>query len=437
MNRELNKDHMFLQIEEKFRLETAKPTNIYSFEDLLEEYMNRLDGRSKCGYEVDGLVITVNDVNLRTKLGVKSDGRPNGEIALKFPAQAKQTRLLDIEWSVGKVGTITGVGILEPIDLGVTVRRVSLHNMSIINELWNGETPRVGDVVEVKRAGDVIPHITRVIEVGTEGRELGQPTECPECDEPIEVEGSFLVCNNEFCSGRELGNLEKWINKIKDHFKVHCVGPEGLKGLYNSGLVKDVGDLYNITAEEVYNTVGGGPKSANNMLLFQQFKEIDLAVFLGALNLKGLGTSIWKLLIEKSEYNTIENILTITSTIDILRLGIEGLGETRCRLMVDGLAKKKELITKLLNVGIKPSYIKPISVDSNISGKTFVITGKLSMGRSEMKGKITSLGGTVQSGVSKKTQYLIIGENVGKTKTDKAKKCGTTIITEEQLMEMI
>lgn len=397
-------------------------------------YTDMMVERDTLGFEVDGLVLCVNDYEHKQMLGHYSNMKPRYKIAVKFPHQSKETTLIDIEWQVGKTGRITPVGIIEEVDLGVKVNRATLSNINKMKE----KRIMIGDPIVVSRRGDVIPHVEKNLASQVYGYMVDYPKKCPICNCETKIFGAFLMCENEFCAGRELGNLEKWIETMKKHFRIYCIGSKRLRELYNNGDVLDVSDLYRLNENDLLDSLTRvGEKSAKNMLTFQNYKKIPLHIFMGALNIPNVGSSIWKSFVENSYYKTIGQLLEISNFYQIFKQNVEGIGENRAEKMFCGIQAKKEVIENLIDLGIKTFIPEKAIVDSAITNKAFCITGSLSKGRGEFEGIIKKNGGIIKSSVSKKTDYLLAGENTGKTKIDKAEKCGTKVINETEFWELL
>jgi len=407
---------------------------VYGTKEGIERvYYDMLYKRHDIDWMVDGVVYSVDDSNLKERVGYSSRRRPKFRIAFKFPSEAKETTLKKIEWSVGKNGHITPVGMIEPVDLGVNVERVSLANISKMAE----KKIAVGDRVIVSRRGDVIPHVEKSID--GENRTTYMPVfplNCPTCSHKTEVHGAFLVCPNEDCKAKNLGTLEHWINIIKGHFRINCIGPERLRELFEIGLVEDLDDLYLISVKDVCQHVSRtGLKSAENMLSYQRYKDIPLHVFLAGLNIKDIGMTLWETLITQGGFDSLEKIMQL-DVAHILNLGIDSLGQLRAEAIVDGLYKRSRTVKGLLFAGVRA--IPPLRNTENqtLAGKSFCITGGLSETRSLVEGAIKERGGIIKSGVSKKLDYLIVGDSPG-SKLAKAEKLGVEIINEDKLNRLM
>jgi DNA ligase (NAD+) len=408
---------------------------ICSKEKLVSKYNEMLEAREEIDFDVDGIILSVDDPSLKDLVQFDSRRRPKFRVAFKFPSRQAHTVLKDIEWNVGKNGHITPVAIIDPVDLGVTVERASLANLNKMRE----KKISIGDTIVVSRRGDVIPHVEYSVDANNrENYFLPYPTNCPSCFAPTTIDGAFLMCPDEECDAKLLGLFEHWIETMKDHFKIMCIGPERLKELFNKGMLRELGDLYSLTVSDIcQNLERTGVKSAENMLRFQSYTDIPLHIFLGGLKIKDIGSSLWENLILNggNNFDTLEKIVQSTRD-DIENACIEGLGPSRIKLMVDGLEARQTHIDSLLEMQVRPVTRSFTITQSAVTGKSFCITGALSMPRYLVEGEIKNHGGIIKSGVSKRLDYLIVGEKPG-SKLDKAQNCGTSIIDENRLKQMM
>lgn len=398
-----------------------------TYHELEEKYYELNKTRTTIDFAVDGMVVCVSDPELKTKYD--SQGMPEFKVALKFPPLMKESTIIKIEWSMGRSLTLTPVAIIEPIDLGVNVQRVSLANVdNVINMKINP-----GDRVLVSRRNDVIPYIEK--NLNPRPRPAIIILECPICNGSAKIIGKFLKCVNPSCPALEIGNTEKWISEIKKHFKTKGLGPEGIEAIYDSGLIASTPELYTLNPDELAACLSNtNNKKAENMLEFQNHKEIPLHVFLAGLNISGLGKSIWNIVIDAG-FNTLDKLTTMQA---FMIMHLDNIGAERADLMVKGLVAKADLISSFASVGVKPICAKPAPiVEGKLKGKSFCITGVLSKPRGVIEDTIRDHGGTIKSGVSKGLDYLVAGANVGATKTTKAQKYGTAVIDEHTLVAML
>lgn len=410
--------------------------NTASRNTIEDVYRQMSEQREELDFDVDGIVVAKNSSDTKEVLGFDSRNRPRFKIAVKFPYYEKETILRNIIWSNGKSGHVTPVAEFDTIDLGALVSRASLANLNIMNSIWKAKTPRVGDVIMVSRRGDVIPNIESLLRQGN-GSTLTPPKQCSVCGVELKVNGPFLVCVNDSCASKSVGNIEHWLNKIKDHFRVHCMGPETVAELFQLGVIKDVDCLYKLTPSDLMSSLQRcGVRLAKNMLNFQECKHIPLHIFMGALNIENIGTRVWSTFIENTKYKSLADILELTVG-KILAENVEGIGESRANAMYVGLCNRRELVHRLLDLGlIVAEASKVVSKNTPITGKSFCVTGTLSLDRLAFEGKIKDMGGIVK-GVSKKLDYLIVGNLPGMTKLDKAEKYNIKMITEEEFNELI
>ena len=399
---------------------------VNSVEELINQYNIMLETRESLPYEVDGVVITVDSFEKQKQMGFTPSGYPKYSIKFKFPYRTAVTVVEDIVWQNGKQGTLNPVAILKPIDLGgVTVRRASLHNVDQLNL----KRVYVGDRVIISRRGDVIPQIEKSLESRTEYK-TPLPTSCPDCSHKVQVIDAELICTNSDCNSRKLGDLNNWIEKLKDYFKFKHLGEERIQQLFDMNIVKDVSDLYDIKLVDIVNKLPTVKEtSGTNILSCQKYTEMPLWLFLGSLNISKLGSSLFKIITES--YDTLES-LKKASVKDLS--GIYGIGEDRAKAVIEGLAIRDNLINKLLKkiTIISESKLKSSSA---LEGMSFCITGTLSRPRSEIESDIVENSGVIK-GVSSKLNYLVAGANAG-SKEVKAQKLGIKIISEDELLKML
>jgi len=399
-------------------------------------YKQMMENREDLEFDTDGIVVGINSADVKESMGFDSRQRPKFKLALKFPYEAKETTLTNIDWSCGKSGVITPVAEFKSIDLGgVNVQRASLANLSVMVELWGDKHASIGDTILVSRRGDVIPKVESVIVAKQSAKPLNCPDTCPCCGNITTTEGPFLVCANPACDAKQLGHLEHWLIKMKEYFRIHCMGPETVQKLYDGKHVTSIPQLYLITPLKLNMALGkSGVRLATNMLSFQDYKTMPAHIFLGALNMPELGTRIWEMFIDGIQCINLDDIFEMSAD-DILKYDISGIGVSRVEAMAKGLKYWKCKYENLKRLGFEFTF-PSAKQDTPISDLSFCITGTLSAGRSEFEGKIKDMGGKIK-GVSKKLDYLIIGDMPGNTKLDKAEKYGIKIITEDQFNELI
>ncbi|HEY5728686.1 MAG TPA: NAD-dependent DNA ligase LigA [Anaerolineales bacterium] len=391
--------------------------------------------RDELTYETDGMVIKIDDLTLADELGFVGKD-PRGAVAFKFPAREVTTTLNDIGVAVGRTGVLTPYAVLEAVEIGgVIVERATLHNFDFIAE----KDIRVGDRVLVKRAGEVIPYVIGPIADVRSGREkkFKPPTKCPACGQDVEhFEGEVAwYCVNAACPAQLVRNIEHYVSR--GAMDIVGLGIKIVEQLIEEGLVKDVADLYTLTKEQLLALDGFKDKKADNLLAsIENSKSQTLARFIAALGIHGVGEVMARDL--SQSYPDLDS-LSKAKTDDLMQ--IEGVGPNIAESIVDWFARpaNQKVLKKLKSVGMWPeggrSQVEGPKSDA-FAGMTFVVTGTLpTFSRDDAKAFIESHGGKVVSSVSKKTSYLVLGENPG-SKFDKAKSLGIKIVDEEELKKL-
>lgn len=399
---------------------------------VLETYYDIQEKRSKMDYEIDGLVIKVDDVKHQEKLGFLSRA-PRFAVAFKFKPEEKETVLKNIEVQVGRTGALTPVAKLEPVQVGgVTVSNVTLHNP---NEIKSKDI-RIGDTVVVIRSGDVIPKITRVVleKRTADSKPFEFPKKCPVCGGDTAVtDGDVIVrCINEECPSKITRYIEYFVSKSA--MNMERIGKEWIAVFTKSGLVKTPADLYKITRDDLFKFERMGEKLAGYMLeSIENSKNTTLKRFIYALGIRQVGETTADLLAKY--FTSIENFKK--ATIDDLQ-NIEGIGEISAKSIYDFLHNEKtlKLIDDLLASGVNPVFEKVVTVESPLTGKNVVITGSIEgFTRNSAKEAAERLGATVQSAVSKNTNILIVGEKAG-SKLKKAQDLGVEIMEADEFIKL-
>jgi len=397
-------------------------------------YEDFLARREDLPYEIDGVVVKIDDLALQQALGVVGKD-PRGAIAIKFPAQVVSTRLLDIRVNVGRTGVLTPYAVLEPVEIGgVVVERATLHNFDYIRE----KDIRIGDRVWVKRAGDVIPYIIGpVVEARTgQERPYEPPKVCPSCGEPVvHPEGEVAYyCVNAACPAQRVRNIEHFVSRSA--MDIEGLGEKIVRQLVEAGLVEDAADLYYLTPEDLLPLEGFAKKKAEKLVqAIQASKNRPLARLITALGIRGVGEVVAQLLAQ--HYPDLDALSR--ATVEELQ-ALEGIGPVVAENIVAWFRAphNRQMLEKLRRAGVWPRQT-PSATDQAaqpLAGKTFVITGTLSRPRSEIKALIQAHGGKVTNSVSRKTDYLIVGENPG-SKLAKAQQLGVPILTEEELAALL
>ena len=386
--------------------------------------------RFKLDYATDGMVVKINDINKQNELGFTARA-PKWATAFKFPPEEVWTKLLDIELSVGKTGAVTPVAILTPVRLaGTTVKRASLHNFDEIERL----RINIGNSVLIKKAAEIIPKVIRK----NEEEDLGvycPPENCPCCGaELVRPEGEInLYCpNKKGCKAQIMGKIEYWASK--EAMDIDGIGGSLVEQLYNAGLVYDFADLYRLTKEDLMSLDLIQEKSANNLIAsLEQSKTPTMTKFLTALSIKHVGKETADLIAQN--FGSLDEI-SKAQVEDLTK--IDGIGEIVASAVVEFFSdeENKKLLEKLKNFGVNPQGSLVQKVSDILSGKTIVITGTLSQPRTYFEEIIKSHGGKTSGSVSKKTSYVLAGENAG-SKFDKARELGIIILSEEEFNKLI
>ena len=415
--------------------ELGFPTAFYNVYDNIDDVISEIerigDMRGSFDYAIDGAVVKVNSFETRSLLGSTAK-YPKWAEAYKYPPEEKPTKLLNIEINVGRTGVLTPVGNFEPVLLaGTTVSRATLHNKDFIEE----KGICVGDTVIIRKAGEIIPEVLSVKEHCENAVPFEFPSLCPSCGSPVsQDEGEAAIrCTNTDCPAQLMRHLIHFVGR--DAMDIDGLGPAVLEQLVNEGLVKSPADLYRLKADDISNLERMAEKSANNLIsAVEKSKENELYRLVFALGIRNIGLKAAKLLCEN--FPTIEDIMnakaadfeTIDGFGEVMALSIENY------FALDGT---KELIADLKSLGLKMKSSAPKSGGGIFSGKTFVLTGTLpTMKRSEASKIIEENGGKTSSSVSKKTSYVLAGEDAG-SKLTKAQSLGITIITEDEFKAML
>ncbi|MDP3800013.1 MAG: NAD-dependent DNA ligase LigA [bacterium] len=425
---EHNQEHLLLKLLGfKTDIEARELKNIKDVTNFWNEIHKK---REKMAWEIDGLVISVNNNQIFSKLGVVGKA-PRGAVAFKFPGIEATTKVLDIIIQVGRTGVLTPVAVLDEVDInGVNVTRATLHNEDEIKRL----DIRMGDTVIVQRAGDVIPDVVSVLKNlrPKNSKEFKFPKKCPVCDgEVIRQEGEAAhKCINKKCSAKHREGLYHFVSKKA--FNIVGLGPEIIDKLVDESLVKDSSDIFKLEPKHLLGLEGFAEVSAKKLVSsIQKSKKISLARFIYALGIIHVGEETANLL--AVYFNSIEN-LTLTSEEDLKK--VPGVGEKAAKSIKQWLEDKdnKELLKKLVK---EIDIQSPPKISKKLAGKTFVLTGTLeTLSRDSAKEKIRLMGGDISSSVSKETTYVVAGENAG-SKFDKAGKLGVKIISEKEFLNLM
>jgi DNA ligase (NAD+) len=426
-----------LELLRRYRFPVNPHIEAFDNIDKVVEYCNSwAERRGTLGYDTDGMVIKVNDFAQRTRLGMTSKA-PRWVVAYKFPAEQALTKLLRIELQVGRTGVLTPVAHLEPVKLaGTTVARASLHNADEIAR----KDIRSGDMVVVEKAGEIIPYVVRSEPGARTGAEkpFKFPSKCPVCGAPVDrgEGGVFYRCTNSLCPGQLKEKLHYFGHR--NVMDIEELGDAIVDQLVDKGLVRSLPDLYRLSLDKLEGLERMGKKSAQNLLdAIAGTKERGLARVLTGLSIPHVGVSVAELLAR--EFPDIDALMSAPEE----RLSrIVGVGPVLAESVAQFFqgAGARTMVEDLRSAGVKlveDVEPGPAPGGANLSGKTFVVTGTLSSyGRDEIEGLIKKLGGKATGAVSKKTSYLVAGENAG-SKIDKARQLGVKILTEAEFKKMI
>jgi DNA ligase (NAD+) len=387
--------------------------------------------REKLPYEIDGVVIKVNSTGIQNELGFTSKA-PRWAIAFKYPARQETTVVNDIRVNVGRTGALTPVAFLEPVQVGgVTVSRSTLHNMDEVERLG----VQIGDTVLIERAGEVIPHVLKVVKEGKNRRPFHMPAKCPECGSAIHhVEGEVAYrCVNAACPAKRKESLLHFASRHA--MNIDGLGEKIVDQLVDKGLVKDVADLYSLKEDEVAGLERMAEKSAQNLLEeIEGSKKSSLARLIYALGIFSVGERTGQLLAE--QFSSLEELAAAKE--DQLE-AVHEVGPKVAASIVEFFSEpaNRQLIKKLNKVGVHPTAEKREVKSQKLAGKSFVFTGGLANRSREEAGELVQQhGGKLSSSVSKKTDYVVVGTDPG-SKYDKAKELGVPILTESEFEKLL
>ena len=407
--------------------------NVSEILDYIEEWTEK---RDSLPYEIDGIVIKVNDIHMQKELG-NTAKYPKWVIAYKFPAEEVKSKLTDIVCTVGRTGLITPNAVFEPIKImGSTVRRATLHNREYIKE----KGLLIGDTILVRKAGDVIPEVVGPVikeRTGNE-KEFIMPDKCPICGEHLvpTLSGIDLKCPNEKCPARNIESLIHYTDRKA--MNIDGLGERIIEDFYNMGIITKLIDIYNLKdrREELIELEGFGPKSVDNLLdSIEKSKQNSLEKFLFAIGIKGIGEKNAKLIAKK--YLTLDNLAN--ATFEELN-NIPDIGPILAKSIVEFFKNEDniKIINDLKAVGVNMTYLgKKTNESSFLNGKRIVVTGTLeNHTRDEIQEIIEENGGLWSSSVTKKTSAVLVGTNPG-SKYDKAKELNIPIWSEEDFQKML
>ena len=406
-----------------------------TMDEIIEHIKYWTEHREDLGFGIDGMVIKVNNLAQREQMGYTAKS-PRWAIAYKFPAERKETKLLDIVVEVGRTGTITPTAVLEPIRLaGTTVSRDTLHNEDYINE----KDIKINDTVLVQKAGDIIPQVVEVIKEKRTGEEIEfkMPEECPVCGEPtVRLEGEAAVkCINISCPAQIRRGIIHFASR--EAMDIDGLGESIITLLLKQDLIKDISDLYYLKKEQISVLERMGDKSATNLInAINKSKENDLWRFINGLGIKLIGTKAAKIL--ASEFKDLDKLMNATEQ-ELINL--EEFGQTMADSVVEFFKEEKNIsvIEKLKEAGVNTKLIESDDADipKIFEKMKIVLTGTLpTLKRNDAKEMIEKRGGKATSSVSKSTSFVLAGEEAG-SKLTKANDLGIKVIDEEKFLQLI
>lgn len=401
-----------------------------NIEDAIKEVERIGEIRGTLPFDIDGAVIKVDSFEQREVLGSTSKF-PKWAIAFKYPPEEKQTKVVDIEINVGRTGVLTPTAVFEPVMVaGSLISRATLHNQDFITE----KDIRIGDTVTIRKAGDIIPEVLNVVEHTGSSLPYIMPEFCPSCGaRVVREEGeAALRCLNTDCPAQLLRNLIHFCSR--DAMDIEGLGESNIELFVNSGLIKNPADIYHLEAEQIVPLERMAEQSANNLIAaINESKKNDLSKLVFALGIRHIGQKAAKLISER--FGTMTALMN-ASYDDIMT--IDGFGAIMAKSVADyfNMPESIELIDKLMAAGLNMKSLKEVK-DMRFAGKTFVLTGTLpTYKRNEAASIIESFGGKTASSVSKRTDFVLAGEDAG-SKLQKANDLGIKVISEEEFREMI
>lgn len=386
--------------------------------------------RFELNYDIDGVVFAIDDIRTRELMG-NTIKFPKWAIAYKFEAQEATTKLIDVEWNVGRSGRVSPTAILEPVELaGVTVKRATLNNMDDINR----KGVKLYSDVFVRRSNDVIPEIMGTAREDENAKEIEPPSICPACGSHLIRDGVHIFCENTLsCKPQMVKSIVHYGSR--DAMNIAGFSEKTAEQLFEKLDIKSISDLYKLEKEKLIGLEKFGDKKAQNLLdSIENSKECELYAFIYALGIPNVGVKTAKDL--SAKFKNLDNVMN-ASFEDLV--AIQDIGDIVAKSIVDFFKeeKVKSIVNELLQLGVKPNY-EEIEVEENVfEGKTVVVTGSLvNYSRTSIKEKLESLGAKVSGSVSKKTDYVIVGEDAG-SKYTKAVELGVKTLSEEEFESMI
>lgn len=407
-------------------VKTPMQTLVKNIDDIKKLYENMIKKRDTFPMLLDGMVIKIDDITTQQDLGF-TQKFPRWSCAYKFPAVEKTTKLKDIILQVGRTGVVTPVAIVEPVLIeGANVERATLHNFDEIQRL----DLKIGDEIIIIRSGDVIPKITKVLKDRRDGneKEILKPTICPDCSSELLIEDIMIKCQNLDCPSRVVNSIIYFASK--NCLNIDGLGDKIVELLVNEKKIFDILDLYSLKYEDLENLEGFKEKKINNLLnAIENSKNSELYRVLTALGIEHIGEVASKSICSKFGLDLVD-----VSFEELI--SIDGIGEQMANSFLEFFRVNRQFVLKLFDI-LKPKVtIKEEAKDNPFKNKTVVITGTMSKSRDEIKLFLEDLGAKVSSSVSKKTDFLIYGEDAG-SKYDKAIELGIEILTEDEMYSKI
>jgi len=398
----------------------------HNAKEIQEVYNELIELRNKLDIMLDGMVVKVDNLELQETLGYTNKS-PRWQVAYKFPAIEKQTKLIDVALQVGRTGVITPVAILEPVNIeGVVVERATLNNFDYIEKL----DIKIGDMVTLIRSGDVIPKIIKVLKDYRNGSEQNiiKPIKCPECGSELLDEGLLIKCQNLNCPARVINSIIHFASK--GCMNIDGLGAKIVQLLFKEGLLNKIEDIYNLKYMDLITLEGFKEKKVNNLLdAINNSKQTECHRFVKALGIEHIGEVAAKKICQ--EYQSKFRDITKEELIKI-----DGFGEEMCESYIEFMQINKDKIDTLLEyVNLIYPNKKQIQ-DNPFANKTVVLTGTMSKARGEIKAMLEDLGAKVTNSVSKKTDFVIYGKDAG-SKLTKAQNLGVKTIIEEEMEIML
>lgn len=405
----------------------------HSAEEIFDHIRKLGEMRSSLAYDIDGVVIKLDGLADRLRMG-EGTNTPKWAVAYKFPPEQKETRLEDIEIAVGRTGVLTPTAVLTPVRLaGTTVSRATLHNAELIRE----RDIRIGDIVTLQKAGDIIPEVVKSHPELRTGKEkiFRMPEVCPSCGEPVfydEDEGAATRCTNSKCPAQLSRGIEHFASK--DAMNIDGLGPQLVESLLRNRLIGDAADLYRLNREELTGMERMGEKSASNLLeAIERSKTAGLERLIYALGIRNVGEVAAAALAQ--HFGSLERCMAATKE-ELVELPDFGEVTADCVVNFFTHPQNRELCERLVRAGL---LTEPVGMpkDDFLTGLTFVLTGTLpTLTRDEASDRIRSAGGKVAGSVSSRTSFVVAGESAG-SKLTKAQSLGVPVIDEETLLGML